>query len=79
MNQISSIHFEIVNVYHSQKKIFRKLKLKRKISRNSFINLKMTFHQFKNDEFSEFKTKFLHEVKSFKDNILNTTPKNTGN
>ena len=24
-------------------------------------------------------TQFLHEVKSFKDNILNTTPKNTGN
>ena len=40
------------------------------------------FHQFKNDfldEFNEFKTKFLHEVKSFKDNILNTTPKTTGN
>ena len=38
--------------------------------------------QFKNDflgEFNEFKTKFHHEVKSFKDNILNTTPKNTGN
>ena len=37
-------------------------------------------HQFKNDflgEFNEFKTKFLHEVKSF--SILNTAPKNTRN
>ena len=40
------------------------------------------FHQFKNDdkfknldEYNEFKSKFLHEVVSFKDNILNTTPK----
>ena len=33
----------IVNVYHYQKKIFGILKLKRKISRNNFINLKMTF------------------------------------
>ena len=40
------------------------------------------FHQFKNvflDAFKNFKTKFIHEVKSFKDNILNATPKNTGN
>ena len=38
------------------------------------------FHQFKNDFLDEFDgLKFLHEVKSFKDNILNTTPKNTGN
>ena len=40
------------------------------------------FYQFKNgflDEFNEFKSQFLHEVKSFNDNILNTTPKNTGN
>ena len=40
------------------------------------------FHHFKNDfldEFSKFKTKFPHKGKSFKDNILNTTPKNTGN
>ena len=40
------------------------------------------FHQFKSDfldEFNEFKTKFLHEVKSFKVDILNTTPKKTGN
>ena len=28
---------------------------------------------------NEFKTKFLNEVKSFKDNIPNSTPKNTGN
>ena len=27
----------------------------------------------------EFKSKFLHEVKSFKDTIVNTTPKTTGN
>ena len=43
MNQLSSVYLEIVNVYHYQKKIFRKLKLKRKISQNNFINLKMTF------------------------------------
>ena len=39
-------------------------------------------YQLKNDfldEFNEFKTKFLHEVKSFKDSIVNTTPRNTGN
>ena len=39
-------------------------------------------HQFRNDfldEFNGFKTKFLHEVKSFKNSILNTTSKNTGN
>ena len=36
------------------------------------------FHQTKNDfidGFNKFKTKFLHEVKSFKDNILDTTEK----
>ena len=43
MNQLSSIHLKIVNVYHYQKQIFRKLQLKRKISRNNFINLKLTF------------------------------------
>ena len=40
------------------------------------------FHQFKNDfsdEFHGFKTEFFHEVKSLKDSVLNTTPKNTGN
>ena len=40
------------------------------------------FHQFRNDfldEFNGFKTKYPHEVKSNKDSILNTTPKNTGN
>ena len=40
------------------------------------------FHQFKTDfldAFNEFKAKFLHEVKWFKESILNTTPKNTGN
>ena len=39
------------------------------------------FHQLKNDFLDEcygFKSKFLHEVKSFKD-IINTTTKNTGN
>ena len=38
------------------------------------------FHQTKNDfidEFNKFKTKLLHEVKSFEDNILDTTHKNT--
>ena len=62
-----------MNVYRYQKKIFRKLKLKKKISRNNFIKNEFL------DEFNGFKTKFLHEVKSFKDTILNTTPKNTGN
>ena len=45
-------------------------------------DIKEQFHQFKNDfldEFNECKTKFLHKVKSFRDNILNTPPKNTGN
>ena len=40
------------------------------------------FHQYKNyilDEFNEFETKFLHEVKSVKDSILNTIPYNTEN
>ena len=40
------------------------------------------FYQFNNDfldEFDEFRTKFFHEIKSFKNNILNTPPKNTGN
>ena len=40
------------------------------------------FHQTKNDfidEFNKFKTKLLHEVKSFEDNILDTTHKNTWN
>ena len=32
MNQLWSIHFEIVNVYHYQMKVFRKSKLKRKTS-----------------------------------------------
>ena len=40
-NQLSSIHFEIT--YHYQKEIFRKFKLKKKISKNNFINLRMTF------------------------------------
>ena len=31
------------------------------------------------DEFNGFKTKFIHEVKTFKDRILNTAPKNTRN
>ena len=40
------------------------------------------FHQFKNyilDEFNEFETKFLHDVKSVEDSILNTIPYNTEN
>ena len=40
------------------------------------------FHQSKNDfldQFNGFKTKFLLEVKSFKDSIINATPKTTGN
>ena len=45
-------------------------------------DIKEQFHQFKNDfldEFNECKTKCLHKVKSFRDNILNTAPINTGN
>ena len=41
-----------------------------------------TFYQCKNDfldEFNEFRTNFFHEIKSFKNNILDTPPKNTGN
>ena len=40
------------------------------------------FHQFKNDfvaEFNEFKSKTFHKVKSFKNSVLNITPKNTWN
>ena len=42
----------------------------------------MDFQQFKGRivvEFNEFKTKFLHEVNLFKDNISITAPKNAGN
>ena len=69
MNYLSSIHFEVVNVYHFQKKIFIETEKE---------DITEQFHQFKNDfldEFNEFKTKFLHEAKSFKDNILDTTQK----
>ena len=57
MNQLLSIHLEIVNVYHYQKEIFKKLKLKK---------FHAQFHHFKNDfldEFNKFKTKFFQEVK----------------
>ena len=40
------------------------------------------FHQTKNDfldESNKFKTKFLHKVKSFKDNILDTALESTEN
>ena len=40
------------------------------------------FHLFKNDfldEFNESETKCIHKVKSVNANIVNTTPKTTGN
>ena len=74
MIKLSSIHLEIMNVYHS----------KGKFSGN--WNWKGRYHEgissIKNDvldEFNEFKSKFLHKIKSFKDSILNTTVKNAGN
>ena len=44
------------------------------------IDITEQFHQFKNEFLDEFNgLKFLHEVKSFKDSILNTALKHTGN
>ena len=59
MNQLSSAHLPIVNVYHYQKKIFQKIETEKE-------DITEQFHQFKNDfvdEFNEFKTKFLHKGK----------------
>ena len=60
MNHLSSIHLKIVYVCHYRQKI--------EIENEDITR---QFHQFRNyflDEFNEFKAKFLHKVKLFKDN-----------